>query len=86
MPEKTVWVVVCKDNENGEVNLDVFGTKERAGEQTRKIYEEVVDNLLGDQYVNEICFEDGKTITYFSIGFHEGETLYECFICEETIQ
>lgn len=86
MPENRVFVVVCKDNEDGVVNLDVFGTKERAGVQMKKIYEEIVDSLIGDQYVNEIyCYEDG-TISYFSTGFHEGETLYECFIREEVIQ
>lgn len=86
MPKNSVFVVVYKDNENGEVNLDVFGTKERAGVQMKKIYEEVVDALIKDQYVNELyCHEDG-TITYFSTGFYEGETLYECFIREEVIQ
>jgi hypothetical protein len=86
MPKNSVFVVVYKDNENGEVDLDVFGTKERAGVQMKKTYEEIVDSLMGDQYVNELyCHEDG-TITYFSTGFHEGETLYECFIREEVIQ
>lgn len=85
MPKNSVFVVVYKDNENGEVNLDVFGTKERAGVQMQKIYEEVVDTLIGDQYINEIHQEAG-IITYFSTGFHEGETLYECFIREEVIQ
>lgn len=86
MPEKkTVYVVVYKDNENGEVNLDVFGAKDLAGAQMQKAYEEAVDALVKDQYVNEIYREDG-IITYFSIGFDEGETLYECFIREEVIQ
>ena len=86
MPEKkSVYVVVYNDNENGEINLDVFGAKDHAGAQMQKIYEEAVDTLIGDQYVNEIYRKDG-IITYFSTGFDEGETLYECFIREEVIQ
>lgn len=85
MPKNSVFVVVYNDNEDGAVNLDVFGTKERAGQQMQERYEEVVDTLIEDQYVNEIHQEAG-IITYFSIGVHEGETLYECFIREEVIQ
>lgn len=85
MPKNSVFVVVYKDNEDGEVNLDVFGTKERAGQQMQEIYEEVVDTLIADQYVNEI-HREGGIITYFSTGIYEAETLYECFIREEVIQ